>query len=81
MNLGHLKFEALRALPPAATAAFAGVGNPHSLGKIELGEVVVDNLGNWDFRDKNSEIPPGNATEITLHSLGGALLTVPLQIR
>ena len=34
--------RALGELPPAATASFAGVGNPHRLGPLAPGEVVLD---------------------------------------
>jgi SAM-dependent methyltransferase len=34
--------EELRSLPGRSTAAFAGVGNPHLIGELEPGAVVVD---------------------------------------
>lgn len=34
--------DALAALPPATTAAFAGVANPHRIGPIEAGATVLD---------------------------------------
>lgn len=34
--------DALAALPEAATARFAGVGNPHRIGPIAAGEIVLD---------------------------------------
>jgi arsenite methyltransferase len=34
--------ELLDALPPECSASFAGVANPHKLGPIEEGEVVID---------------------------------------
>lgn len=40
----HLGYDAaeLAALPAEATAAFAGVGNPHAIGPLRPGETVVD---------------------------------------
>lgn len=42
--VGHLGYDRdeLLSLPRAATAAFAGVGNPHRAGAIRPGEVVLD---------------------------------------
>ncbi|MCH1922701.1 arsenite S-adenosylmethyltransferase, partial [Shewanella sp. A3A] len=34
--------ELLAALPPEAVESFAGVGNPFSVGKIAVGETVLD---------------------------------------
>jgi arsenite methyltransferase len=34
--------EELAALPPETTSAFAGIGNPHSIGAIRAGETVLD---------------------------------------
>lgn len=34
--------QELAALPTAATASFAGVGNPHAIGPIHAGETVLD---------------------------------------
>lgn len=39
--LGYAPQE-LAALPSAATAAFAGVGNPHAIEPIQVGETVLD---------------------------------------
>ena len=43
--------------------------------------VEVDALGNWDFRERNSQTLPNGATTVTVHSTGGAIVTVPLQVR
>ena len=48
-RLGHDK-AAVAALPDSAVEAFAGVGNPFSLGTLKLGERVVD-LGSGDGFD------------------------------
>jgi arsenite methyltransferase len=34
--------EELAALPPETTSAFAGIGNPHSIGPVSSGETVLD---------------------------------------
>jgi arsenite methyltransferase len=40
----HLGYDPqeLAALPSAATASFAGVGNPHAIGPIRVGETLLD---------------------------------------
>src|SRR6266436_3628521 len=40
-TLGYDASE-LAALPPDVTAAFAGIGNPHAIGRIPAGATVVD---------------------------------------
>jgi SAM-dependent methyltransferase len=42
VDLLHYDAGELAALPPAATARFAGVGNPHRIGPIAPGETVLD---------------------------------------
>ena len=46
-----------------------------------VGRVEVDALGNWDLRERNSQTLPTGATTATVHSSGGAIVTVPLQVR
>ena len=44
-----------------------------------IGSTTVDNLGDWDFRERNSPIPSGPQITIVT-SLGGQLVGVPVTI-
>ncbi|MFT4416857.1 PKD domain-containing protein [Fredinandcohnia humi] len=56
------------------------IGN--TLGGTLLGQVEVDPLGDWVFREKQSTIEPDESQAISLQSSsGGTLLNVPITIR